>query len=140
MSDTAVPKKILICDDEELYVEILEKILSDNGFSVSTANDGFQCLEQLTEAAPDLMLLDIDIPHGNGLQLMETLSKQPEFARLQIVVISGHQDEYVMERSRQLGAKKFMIKPINIKNLIEEIKKLLGVEQVSDGSSKADPR
>jgi CheY-like chemotaxis protein len=135
VSEAVETKKVLVCDDDEVFVDILEKVLNLSGFSVATANDGFQCLEKLGEFKPDILLLDIGLSNGsNGLQFMETLGKHPELAPPLIIVISGYQDEFSIARARALGAKKFFVKPINCRQLVDEINKLLGVEKVNDGA------
>ncbi len=126
------PKKILVCDDDETLVDILAKLLTDNGFDVNTAHDGFQCLEKLIEERPQALLLDLDMPNKDGFQIMEALNRDKRLPHPEIVVLSGHEKAGDKERALQLGAKRFFVKPFVCKEVLEAVKLLLEPETKSD--------
>lgn len=121
----AGPAKVLVCDDDETFSDLLEMLLVRDGFEVSKARDGFEALEKLTEEKPDLMLLDIHMPNINGFEILETLSKEPSLHDLSIVVVTGDERKEDRELAERLGAKAVITKPIVCEDLIAAIRKLL---------------
>ena len=126
------PKKVLICDDDETLVEILAKLLSDSRFNVTTAFDGFQCLEKLIEERPDALLLDLDMPNKDGFQIMEALNRDKRLPHPHIIVLSGHEKTGDKDRALQLGAKHFFIKPFICKDVLAAVKAMLEPEVKTD--------
>src|SRR5712691_5346077 len=81
--------KILIVEDEQSVVDLLKKSLEPEGFQVIAAYNGQAGLRAVTEARPDLLILDLTLPELDGFELCRRLRKQPETARLPILVLSG---------------------------------------------------
>lgn len=125
-------QKILVCDDDEIFGDLLETLLVQEGFTVVTAISGSECLEKFADERPDLLLIDLDMPNINGFQVMETLSADRAAALPPIIVISGHQRKEEEELARKLGAADFIIKPFNCEHFVEEVKKVLDVAPKSD--------
>jgi two-component system, OmpR family, response regulator VicR len=118
----ANPKKILIVEDEKPLSHALELKLSHEGFAVSTALNGQQCLDLLASETFDIVLLDLMMPVVDGFQVLTQLKAKGTMPYVIVLSnLSQHEDE---ERVLALGAKKYFIKsntPLSV--IVEEVKK-----------------
>lgn len=116
-------KRILIVDDVELACRVLSAQLSSTGFThVSYEADSRKVIEQIDEYQPDLILLDIFMPHLSGLELLETIRSNPQWDNVIVLMLSsaGTEEQY---RSMELGAFGFIQKPVTAVNLVQTITK-----------------
>lgn len=81
--------KILVADDEEPIREIAGALLGPAGYDVLEASDGEQALSLVYEKHPDLILLDLMLPQMTGFELIQRISKDPQIAKIPILVMSG---------------------------------------------------
>ena len=117
---------ILIVDDEEKIRTMLRGVLQDEGFRTLEANSGENVLALVATWHPCLVLLDIWMPHVDGIALLEQLqSREPE---LPIIVISGHGTIETAVRATKLGAADFLEKPFSLDNLLRSVHRALGTE------------
>ncbi len=111
---------ILIVDDEDSIRRSLAGILSDEGFTPRTANDGTQALAQLREGGgaglPDLVLLDIAMPGRDGMDILQELGQS--WPDLPVVMMSGHGTIETAVRATKLGAFDFIEKPLSVDKLL----------------------
>lgn len=120
-------KKILIIEDEELINGLLEKKLSQQGYSVKVANDGQEGLEALKEERPDIVLLDIIMPRKNGFEVMEEMQKEGWLKDVPVIIISNSGQPVELDRAKKLGAKDWLIKTeFDPQEVIEKVKKQIG--------------
>lgn len=118
-------KRILIVDDEQALCEAASAYLSDNGYEVSCACDGQQGIQALEKQLPNLLLLDIQMPNMNGLEMLRELTER--FPHLIVVVISGYLDRETTKKVIQFGAASCVDKPFKLEDLLERvIKPLIG--------------
>jgi putative two-component system response regulator len=118
---------ILIIDDENLSIRILSQILQKGGFRhIHSLTDPRQAVEYYQKLQPDCVVLDINMPHMNGFQVLEELKKVNGDNYLPVIVISGEGDPGVKFATLESGAKDFLNKPydrvevlLRIRNLIE---------------------
>ena len=82
-------KKIMIVDDELHVVKYLESIFQDNGYETCAASDGKEAMELLEEQKPDLITLDLQMPHMVGTKFYMSIRKEEEYTKIPIIVISG---------------------------------------------------
>lgn len=116
-------KRILIVDDIELVCQVVSAQLSAAGFAeVSSQTDARKVVEQIGEFQPNLILLDIFMPHISGLELLEAIRSKPEWDNIIVLMLSsaGSEEQY---RSMELGAFGFIQKPITAVNLVQTITK-----------------
>lgn len=116
-------KKILVIDDEFAIAQLIKLYLEDKGYSVDMALSGTEGVKMAKEKKPDIITLDIMMPEMNGFQVMEVLKKDPDTAKIPVILISvvgGPQKE----RGFRLGAVDFISKPIEEDNLFNSIKKV----------------
>jgi DNA-binding response OmpR family regulator len=117
--------KVLIVEDEQGIVELLKARLEPEGFQVVAAYNGQEGLRAVTEARPDLIILDLTLPGLDGIELCRRIRRQPETARLPILVLSGKSEEIDKVVLLELGADDYVTKPFNTKELVARVKTLL---------------
>lgn len=120
--------KILLVDDDPLLVRMYQKKLENDGFEVTTADDGDTALYKVSESKPDLILLDIMMPKINGLQVLATLKENKETSNIPVVLLTnvGGSDEDV-NRGLELGSVAYLVKASNRpKAVVEKVKEILG--------------
>jgi two-component system alkaline phosphatase synthesis response regulator PhoP len=117
--------KVLIVEDEQGVVHLLRSRLEPEGFQVIAANNGQEGLRAVTEARPDLVILDLTLPGLDGFEVCRRIRRQPETARLPILVLSGRAEEVDKVVMLELGADDYVTKPFNTKELVARVKTLL---------------
>lgn len=108
--------RILIVDDEYLTVEMLATFLRLIGHDATEALNARQAWDKLELERPDAVLLDIQLPDQNGLDICRELRQKPEYAALPVIVISAHAPPLIAE-AKAVGATEYLAKPINLMNL-----------------------
>lgn len=117
---------ILIVDDEEKIRTMLRGVLQDEGFRTLETDSGEKVLDLVAKWHPRLILLDIWMPHVDGIALLEQLqSRDPE---LPVIVISGHGTIETAVRATKLGAADFLEKPFSLDTLLRSVQRALGKE------------
>jgi putative two-component system response regulator len=118
--------RILIVDDEDANIEILQRILAREGFSrITSTSDSREAINCYIEHRPDLILLDLHMPHLDGLQVMEQLNEIAEASYLPILILSGDLTPAARRDALSRGAKDFVSKPFQPDELLLRIKTLL---------------
>jgi CheY-like chemotaxis protein len=126
--------KILIADDSRFQVQALTSWLSPKGFEVITALDAIQAWMSALRASPDLILLDINMPAGNGLEILKRLRNSPKTQRIPVIVITGDEDPTTESQARKLGATEFLRKPVEQDQVCAAVDRALAPE-----ARKAEP-
>lgn len=116
-------KRILVVEDEEPLRRLLHELLAAAGFSVMSAGDGVEALEQLSREEFDLVLLDIWLPRMNGLEVLTHLRMQA--ARPKAVVITADGTPETLLRAVREQAYQYVIKPFEPKTIVELVSKAL---------------
>lgn len=116
-------KDILIVDDAENNLILLSDLLSEFAYHIRVANNGFEALELISEKKPDLLLLDIMMPEMDGFELFEKAKEQnPD---IKTIFITAKTDTRDREKALQLGAVDFLVKPVNIMEVMEKVRNIL---------------
>jgi DNA-binding NtrC family response regulator len=118
--------KILVVDDDVQILEMLRKLLEQEGYEVVTAGDGNEAKVRWYETNPDLLITDIVMPEKEGLDLI--LELQRDTPNIKVIAISGGdriEPEYYLELAQIIGAYKTMAKPFNPKDLLNTIAEVL---------------
>lgn len=116
---------VLVIEDDPLQIDLLKDGLIRNGFHVRssrTANSGWRIAQS---ELPDVILLDLGLPDGDGMKLCEKLADHQETAQIPIIIISGTTDVDVVRRSRASGGKFFLHKPFDPNTLLLLINKAI---------------
>jgi len=121
-SASARQKRILVVDDDRQLRQLLDRYLSDNGFAVTTVNDGIEMAEQLARDGFDLVILDLMLPGEDGLALTRQLRQERD---LPVIMLSAKGDEVDRIIGIEMGADDYLSKPFNPRELLARIKSLL---------------
>ena len=119
-------KKILIVDDDEDLLMGLRVRLRAHNYVTVVAADSVSAISQAKNEAPDLILLDLGLPAGDGFIVMERLSNIDSLASVPIIVLSARDPQATKERALKAGAKAFFQKPADNDELLAAIRKALG--------------
>jgi DNA-binding response OmpR family regulator len=118
-------RKILIADDEHKIVMTLEYTFRKSGYEVFIARDGTEVLELLKEEIPDVILLDIMMPHVDGYTTIQEIKKQEKLNNCKIIFLSAKTNPADIEKGLNLGADAYITKPYSIKKLIQQVDELI---------------
>ena len=116
---------ILVVDDSPTVGNTVGWILSDCGYCVKVASDGLSALNALQTYKPDLILLDIKLPHVEGIELCKMIRERTVYSSVPIVMLSGLSAQTAIERAQQAGANNYIVKPVNDEKLIATIQQEL---------------
>jgi DNA-binding response OmpR family regulator len=103
---------VMILDDDRLVLEALRGLLQPWGLQVTTLDDPAQFWEVLTVAQPDLLLLDLEMPTFNGIDLCRVVRQDPKWGNLPILVVTAHTDIESIQQVFAAGADDFIGKPV----------------------------
>lgn len=118
--------KILIVDDDVETTNLLESVVKMNGHQAFSVNASRNALNSVATVMPDLILMDIMMADINGIALCKLIKADPETSRIAIVMVSALNDEGSKRDSFNAGATDFITKPIQVKELGQRIKSVLG--------------
>jgi len=118
---------VMIVDDSLTVRRITSKLLSREGFDVLTAKDGIDALELLEAEAPDVILLDIEMPRMDGFEFTRTIKGDPKHSRIPIVMITSRTAEKHRNRARELGVDLYLGKPFQEDELLRHLREMLAL-------------
>ena len=113
---------VLIVDDDQVSADVNAGILRSVGMTVTVVNEPRLVLDALSAAIPDLVLMDVEMPGVDGIQLTEAIRQTRRFVSMPIVFLSGTSDEVRQFTARSLGGDDFLIKPVRPLQLIEIVR------------------
>ncbi|MBW8894647.1 MAG: response regulator [Acidobacteria bacterium] len=118
--------RILIVDDEPINVDLLRRLLERAGFSrLASTNDSREAVDLYTRFRPDLILLDLHMPHRDGLEVMDELNQIAEASYLPILMLTGDDTPEAKREALSRGAKDFLNKPFHSDEVLLRIGTLL---------------
>ncbi len=118
---------MLVVDDEPNIVLSLEFLMEQAGFEVRVARDGEQALGAMREKRPDLILLDVMIPRGDGYSICKAVRANPAWRDVRIVMLTAKGRDSEREKGIALGADDYITKPFSTREVVDRVKELLGV-------------
>lgn len=116
---------ILLVEDHEDNRNIYRTILEHYGFGVMLATDGMEGVRLAEEERPDLILLDIDIPLLDGLEVARKLKSGVSTARIPIVALTAYSQAEDRQRAEQAGFDGYLTKPVSPRSVVAEVKRFL---------------
>ncbi len=126
-------KRILIADDDLELVQLLSLRCTHLGFEAISATNAMEALRLIDDAKPDLVILDVEMPLGNGLSVCEMMSSHERLLAIPVIILTGRQDEETIRRCHQLCAY-YVLKCPDIWSRVEPIlQEALGSEPVTAG-------
>ena len=115
---------ILLVDDSKTELHYLSDLLGQRGFSVRTAEGGDEALRQLADAKPDLILMDVVMPGTNGFQLTRTITRDPRYADIPVIMCTSKGQETDRVWGLRQGARDYVVKPVDADALMAKIQAL----------------
>ena len=109
--------RILIADDDRAFTQLLAEWLRGKRFEVQISADAATALVAATARPPDLILLDIRMPAGNGIDTLRKLKRLPRTRDVPVIVISAVQEPSPAKEVCSLGAERFLPKPVQLNEL-----------------------
>ena len=120
---TKVGHRILVVDDDAAILDLVVWALEDEGYRTDSARDGFEALEVISRARPDLIVLDLRMPRLSGWELYHMLRADPTTARLPVVVMTA--DKTAHHAHPTLPGARILAKPFDLRDLVSTINDLL---------------
>ncbi len=117
--------KILIVDDEQDIADLVAYNLEKEGFTTIKAYDGGDVLKTVKTQKPDLLILDLMLPHMNGLDICRAIRANPEIAHLPIIMLTAKSDEVDKIIGLEIGADDYITKPFSVKELMARVRTIL---------------
>jgi twitching motility two-component system response regulator PilH len=115
-------QKILVVDDSKTELHHLSDLLGKRGYSVRTAENGEEAMRRLAEEKPDLILMDVVMPGQNGFQLTRSITRDPRFADVPVIMCTSKNQETDKVWGMRQGARDYIVKPVNADELLAKIK------------------
>ena len=118
-------KKVLIVEDNEPNMKLFNDLLEVHGYSTLQAQDGFPVLALAREHRPDLILMDVQLPGMDGLEATGLLKSDPASAGIPVFALTAMAMRGDEERIRAAGCDGYIVKPIDYKALLDQVKQAL---------------
>ena len=118
-------KRILIVEDKPNSRELLRTVLEQQGYEVTEAGDGEEALTSVRQQAPDLILMDLQIPARSGYDVLQEIRKDAKLAHLPVVAITANAMPGDREKVLAAGFTGYIAKPVALAHLRSEVSRLL---------------
>lgn len=115
------PPTVMVIDDSVTMRRVAERLLVRNGFRVVTARDGLEAMDLLRDETPAVVLLDIEMPRADGFEVAAFIRHDERIRDTPIIVITSRSGDKHRERARRLGVDRYLIKPWQEQQLLDEI-------------------
>ncbi|MCU0773365.1 MAG: response regulator [Ideonella sp.] len=115
-------RKILLVDDSKTELHFLSDVLSKRGYSVRTAENGDEAMRRLAEDRPDLILMDVVMPGQNGFQLTRSITRDPRYAGVPVIMCTSKGQETDKVWGLRQGARDYIVKPVDADELAAKIR------------------
>lgn len=119
-------RKVLIVDDEKNIIISLEFLIEQAGYDLRIAQNGQEALAQVAAFEPDLILLDVMMPHINGFEVCRRVRENPAWQHTKIIMLTAKGREVEVTKGLALGADAYVTKPFSTKALLAQVRDILG--------------
>ncbi len=126
--------RLLVVDDHPLDIELVRFVLEADGFVVESAVDALQALDRIPGFAPDLILMDVQLPGMDGLELTRRLKADPATRAIVIVAFTAYAMKGDAERMRAAGCDGYVSKPIEVARFAAQLREALALAR--DGPAR----
>ncbi|MBF8250686.1 MAG: two-component response regulator [Deltaproteobacteria bacterium] len=124
-------KKILIVEDNDINLRLIRTILKARGYLFVEARDGEEAQKIVVAERPDIILMDIQIPKVDGLEVTRRIRAMDDFKDRPIIAITAHAMEGDRKKILEAGCDGYIVKPINTRTFIDEIEAI--IKQKTEG-------
>jgi CheY-like chemotaxis protein len=114
--------KILVADNDKLIRHMLKEVLSDHpSYLVEDVGNGIETCIKLGSFHPDLLILDLNMPGMDGLEVCRTMRKDPNLSSIKVMIITGYPDDSRVKQIAELGYSHIYTKPMNLKDFLNKV-------------------
>ena len=121
------PPLVMVVDDSLTVRKITGRLLTREGYDVTTAKDGLDALQLIGERTPDIILLDIEMPRMDGFEFAKTIKADSNLAHIPIIMITSRTAEKHRNRAKELGVDAYLGKPFQEEELLRNMRELLAL-------------
>ena len=111
-------KRVLVVDDDARIRDLFSNILGRAGYVVETAGTGKEALEKIQKENPNVLLLDVQLPDSNGIELLTTADSRDTVK----IIVTGFSTEEAGKKAADFGADDYLVKPVQPKELLDTIR------------------
>jgi two-component system cell cycle response regulator DivK len=123
---TPMGKKVMIVEDNELNLKLFTDLLRAHQFVVEGVRDGRVALEQAQVFGPDLVIMDIQLPHVSGIELIEAMQKDTDLSSIPVLAVTAYAGKGDEERIMTAGAKGYLSKPVSVMKFLAAVRDIVG--------------
>ena len=120
-----VAKRVLVVEDNELNLKLFCDLLRAHEFAAEPVSDGREAVARAREFVPDLVVMDIQLPHVSGDELIRQMKADSQLQAIPIMAVTAYAGREDEERIRAAGANAYVSKPISLARFMEEVRSLL---------------
>jgi two-component system, cell cycle response regulator DivK len=117
----AMPKRVLVVEDNELNMKLFNDLLEANGYEVIQTRDGLSALELARKHAPDLILMDIQLPEVSGIEVTKWLKEDDELRKIPVIAVTAFAMKGDEQKIREGGCEAYISKPISVLSFLQTI-------------------
>ncbi|HWH17749.1 MAG TPA: response regulator [Allosphingosinicella sp.] len=125
-------KKIIVVEDNELNLKLFCDLLRAHGYETEAVRDGREAVERTRAFRPDLIIMDIQMPHISGLELIEQLKSDEELKAIPVMAVTAYAAKGDEERIRDAGAEGYVSKPISVVKFVQAVGSLLELQPLDN--------
>ena len=125
--------KVMIVDDEVDFLETIVKRLKTRGIDVAGVESGYQALESLDAANPDVIILDVKMPGMDGIETLREIKKKKPLT--EVIMLTGHASVESGIQGMQLGAFDYVMKPVALDELLEKVRQAYERKLLQEGQA-----
>ncbi|WP_411291159.1 response regulator [Sphingorhabdus sp.] len=118
-------KKVMIVEDNELNLKLFTDLLRAHAFNVEGVRDGRLALEKAHAFTPDLVIMDIQLPHFSGIDLIEAMQKDAKLSPIPVLAVTAYAGKGDEERIMAAGAKGYLSKPVSVMKFLEAVRRII---------------
>ncbi|MBI4858712.1 MAG: response regulator [Candidatus Riflebacteria bacterium] len=118
--------RVLVCDDDDGFRDILGRTLEAEGLEVVKVPSGPDALLAMAKGSLDLVLLDLNMPHMDGHEVLERIRRDPAMAQVPVLMLTAETDVGQVRRCMSLGAREYLLKPVQLSLLKKSLERILG--------------
>jgi len=126
MQRKTMTPKVLVVEDSTVSRKVITSTLSKKGYQILEAEDGFQALAQLSNEAPDLVLLDLVLPGMDGYKVLAHMKKKESFVNIPVIILTAKDTLFDKLRGKMSGSDEYLTKPFSPTELLAKVEKYLG--------------
>ncbi len=132
--EICVAKRVIVVEDNELNLKLFCDLLRAHGYETEAVKDAREAVGRATTFAPDIAIVDIQMPHLTGLELIEAFRRDVILRRTPIMAVTAYAGKGDEDRIREAGADAYVAKPISLMKFVESVK---GLADLSDSRAMA---